>query len=100
MKRVVLILLFLVPSLAFAAIIAETPNDPEAMFLSIYRTYLKAEKFEMSGSTTAAVYNYREADRLLTLLREKHSDRKRLIVEHRAQLVSRAIKRLAPNSER
>jgi hypothetical protein len=98
MKRVVSILLALVPSIVLAGLTAETANDPAAMFLSAYRLYQKAEKLETNGSTKADKFG--EAGRLLTIIRETNPDWNPAIVKHRAEKVSQALKRVSSSPQR
>ena len=59
----------------------------------------KAEGFEMSHSRAEAIERYREADKLLKLLREEHGDWNRSIVEYRARSVADALNRLGPEPD-
>src|SRR5688500_5263488 len=96
MKSVVSFFFLLVGSIAFAA---DLPDDPAAIFATAYLASQKAEKFEMSNSTADAIQSYREADKLLKVIREKHPQWKEAIVEYRAQRVAKALKRLVAVSE-
>jgi len=96
MKLIVSLLFLLAVSLTFAA---DSVDDPAAVFLAAYTATQKAEKLEMSKSTADAIENYREAEKLLKLLREKHPTWNKPIVAYRAERVAKALKRLVPDSD-
>ena len=88
-------LLALVPSITLAGLVADRGRNPDRIFLCAYRLVQKAEKHETIGATHDAIVNYRAANRLLTVLREKHSDWNPAIVAHRAEKTAKALKRIS-----
>jgi hypothetical protein len=96
MKPIATFFFLLTTTFAFAALVAD---DPEEIFTKAYTVSQKAGKLEQNNATEDAIKDYREAEKLLKFLREKHPDWKPKIVDYRAGRVAEALKRLAPRAE-
>jgi hypothetical protein len=96
MKTIASIVFLLTATFALAALVAD---DPEEIFRNAYTASQKAGKLEQNNSPADAIKDYREAEKLLKFLREKHPDWKPKIVDYRAGRVAEALKRLAPRAE-
>jgi len=90
---------FLLVLAATFAIAADSPNAPAEIYIAVFKAFQQAELLEKSKSIPDAIKNYREAEKLVKLLRDNHPNWKPDMVDLRAARIAAALKRLTPVTE-